>query len=127
MGLRLDEWTVDWISLAGKEGMTNYTHLMTSGHSVYYLEHWHNFYRYSNQGWEQFNSQYRYIYFHRTQKGGSYGTHGELGSKMNSIGLWSLSSTFASSGSWVRVLILMSRVTGSVKIFVTVDKTGIVV
>jgi hypothetical protein len=39
MFLRLDEWTVDWISLVGREGMTNYTHLMTSGHVVYYLKY----------------------------------------------------------------------------------------
>jgi hypothetical protein len=90
MGLRLDEWTVNWISLVGREGMTNYTHLMTSGHIVYYLKHWRNFYCYSNQGSEKFNSQYRYIYCHRTQKGGSSGTHGESGSKMKPIGLWFL-------------------------------------
>jgi hypothetical protein len=50
IGLRLDEWTFDWISLVGREGMTNYTHLMTSGHIVCYLKYWRNFYCYSNQG-----------------------------------------------------------------------------
>jgi hypothetical protein len=39
----------------------------------------------------------------------------------------SLSFTFASSGSWVRVLILTSRVTGDVTISVTGDGMGIVV
>jgi hypothetical protein len=43
IGLRLDEWTVDWISLVGREGMTNYTHFMTC-HIVYYLKYWRNFY-----------------------------------------------------------------------------------
>jgi hypothetical protein len=90
IGLRLDEWTVNWISLVGREGTTNKTRFMTSGHIVYYLKYWRNFYRYSNQGWEQFISQYRYIYCHRTQKGGSSGTHGESGSKMKPIGLWFL-------------------------------------
>jgi hypothetical protein len=47
IGLRLDDLTVDWISLVGREGMTNDTHLMTSGHIVYYLKYWRNFYRYS--------------------------------------------------------------------------------
>jgi hypothetical protein len=79
IGLRLDEWTVNWISLVGREGMTNYTHLMTSGHIVYYLKYWRNFYCYSNQRWHQFNWQYRYMYCHRTQKGGSSGTHGKSG------------------------------------------------
>jgi hypothetical protein len=68
IGLRLDEWTVDWISLVGREGMTNYTNVMTSGHIVYYLKYWRNFYRYSNQEWEQFNSQYRYIYIATERK-----------------------------------------------------------
>jgi hypothetical protein len=68
MGLRLDEWTVDWISLVGKEGMTNCTHLMTSGHIVYYLKYWRNVYRYIYQGWEQFNSKYKYIYIARGHK-----------------------------------------------------------
>jgi hypothetical protein len=43
----------------GKEGMTNYKHGMTSGHVVYYLKLCRNLYRYINQGWEYFNSQYR--------------------------------------------------------------------
>jgi hypothetical protein len=67
MGLRLDEWTIDRILLVGKDGMTNYTHLMTSGHIVYYLKYWSSFYRYINQGWEKFNSQYRYILPHNTE------------------------------------------------------------
>jgi hypothetical protein len=71
IGLCLDEWTVDWISLVGREGMTNYTHFMTSGHIVYYLKYWRNFYRYSNQGWEQFNSKYRYI-LPQNAKGGIF-------------------------------------------------------
>jgi hypothetical protein len=50
IGLRLDEWTVDWISLVGREGVTNYTHLIASGHIVYILKYWRNLYRYSNQG-----------------------------------------------------------------------------
>jgi hypothetical protein len=36
-GLRMDEWTVRWIDLIGKDGMTNYTHCFTAGHVVYYL------------------------------------------------------------------------------------------
>jgi hypothetical protein len=72
MGLRLDEWTVDWISMVGEEGVTNYTHLMTYDHIVHYLNYWRNLYRYRNQGREQFNSKYRYIYCHRKKKGGSF-------------------------------------------------------
>jgi hypothetical protein len=94
IGLCIDEWTVNSISLVGREGMNNYTHLMTSGHNVHYLKYWRNLYRYSNQGWEQFNSQYRYIYCHRTKKGGSSRTHSESGSKIKPVGLWFLSRIY---------------------------------
>jgi hypothetical protein len=92
IGLLLVEWIVEWISLVGREGMTNYTHLMTSGHILYCLKYWCNLYRCSNIGWEHVNSQYRYIYIycHRTQNGRYSGTDGESGSKMKPIGLWFL-------------------------------------
>jgi hypothetical protein len=61
MGLRLDEWTVDCISLVGKEGTMNHTHLMTSDHNVYYLKYWRNFYRHIRVGTVQFAIQI-YIY-----------------------------------------------------------------
>jgi hypothetical protein len=90
MGLCFEEWTVDWFSLVDTEGMTNYTHCKTSGHIVYYIKYWLNFYHYGNQGWEHFNSKYRYVYCHMTQTGGSSGTHGEAGSNMKPIDLWFL-------------------------------------
>jgi hypothetical protein len=43
MSLMIDEWTVSWIALNGKEGMTNYTHCLTAGHVVYYLKYWRFF------------------------------------------------------------------------------------
>jgi hypothetical protein len=49
--LELNAWTDEWISIVGKEGMTNYTHCMSSGRVVYYSRLWRNCYRYSNQGW----------------------------------------------------------------------------
>jgi hypothetical protein len=79
--LELNAWNAEWIALVCKEGMTNYTHCTISGHVVYYLRLLHNYYRYSNQGWGSFNSQYRYIYCHRTQMGGSSGTNGEASKK----------------------------------------------
>jgi hypothetical protein len=68
-----------WIALFGKEGMPNYTHCLMTGHVVYFLRLWRIFYRYSNQGWGYLNSQYRYVYCHRTQRCGLSGTHGEAG------------------------------------------------
>jgi hypothetical protein len=75
--LELNVWTDEWIAIVGKEGMDNYTHCMSSGHVVYYLRLWRNYYIYSNQGWDFFNSPYRYVYCHMTQTGRSSGTNGE--------------------------------------------------
>jgi hypothetical protein len=50
--LELNAWTDEWIAIVGKEGTTTYTHLMSSGHVVYYLRLCRNYYRYSNQGWD---------------------------------------------------------------------------
>jgi hypothetical protein len=67
---RIYDWAVDWIALCGREGMTHYTHLLVSGQVTYFLRRYRIFYRYSNQGWEFQNSQMKYIYMHRTNRGG---------------------------------------------------------
>jgi hypothetical protein len=87
---RLDDWAVDWIALCGHEGMTNYTHLLVSGQVTYFLRRYRNLFRYSNQGWEFQNSQTKYIYMHRTNRGGSEGTSGGRSSKMKPLGRWFL-------------------------------------
>jgi hypothetical protein len=35
---KIDDWSVDWIDLTGREGMTNYTHMIGSGHLMFYLK-----------------------------------------------------------------------------------------
>jgi hypothetical protein len=44
---KINAWTPKWIALTGREGMTNYTHVLTSGHMIYYLKRWRNLYRFS--------------------------------------------------------------------------------
>ena len=41
-----------WIRLWQKEGITNYIHMIGSGHILDYLYKWKNLYRFSQQGWE---------------------------------------------------------------------------
>jgi hypothetical protein len=84
-GLQIEEWTVKWISLVGKDGITNYSHCFTSGHIVYYLKYWCNIYHYSNHGLQYFNSQYSYVYCQRIKKSVFSGTHGEAELKMKPI------------------------------------------
>jgi hypothetical protein len=69
--LEIDIRAARWVALCGKEGMTNYTHLLCDGHVTYYLSFFHNRYPDLNQGWEYLNSRIKYVYHHRTNRGGS--------------------------------------------------------
>jgi hypothetical protein len=44
------------VDLDGLIGMTNYFHMIGSGHMTYFLWEWHNLYRYLQQGREALNS-----------------------------------------------------------------------
>ena len=70
----IDKWYHSWMSIAGKEGMTNYIHLLGAGHVTYYLKKYRNLYRYSNQSWERLNKRVKRFYLQRTQRGG-HGKH----------------------------------------------------
>jgi hypothetical protein len=59
-----------WIELHQREGITNYIHLIGSGHVTYYLQRYKNLYRFSQQGWESLNSKVKRIFYKNTQKGG---------------------------------------------------------
>ena len=41
-----------WVRLTGEHGITNYCHLIGSGHLFDYLEHWKNLSSHAQQGWE---------------------------------------------------------------------------
>jgi hypothetical protein len=65
-----DEFYQAWIDLHEREGITNYIHLIGSGHVTYYLRRYRNLYRFSQQGWESLNSKVKRIFYKNTQKGG---------------------------------------------------------
>lgn len=64
-----------WVRLWQKEGITNYIHMIGSGHIADYLYKWKNLYRFSQQGWEAMNSLIKTFFFRRTSHGG--GVRGE--------------------------------------------------
>ena len=87
-----DEFFQLWVELHGEHGITNYAHLIGSGHILEYLLEWKNLSCHSQQGWEgkwmvdsrisfhvqlidsflaAFNSLFKKFYFNRTQRGGS--------------------------------------------------------
>ena len=44
-GTHCDDCFELWVDLTGLEGMTNYIHMIGSGHMTYYLQEWRNLYR----------------------------------------------------------------------------------
>lgn len=65
-----DKFFQAWIHLWQKEGVTNYLHMIGSGHVAEYLFKWKNLYRFSQQGWEAMNSLIKTYFFRRTSHGG---------------------------------------------------------
>jgi hypothetical protein len=60
---------------AGKEGVTNYIHMLSSGHIRYCMQVHRNLYKYSQQGWESLNEKFKLTFFNHTQRGGNYGVN----------------------------------------------------
>jgi hypothetical protein len=60
---------------AGKEGITNYIHMLGSSHISYYMNEHRNLYKFSQQGWESLNEKVKLIFFNHSQHGGNYGTN----------------------------------------------------
>jgi hypothetical protein len=48
---------------AGKEGVTNYIHMLGSGHVAYYMKAHGNLYKFSQQGWESLNEKFKLSFF----------------------------------------------------------------
>jgi hypothetical protein len=83
----IDEWFGDWVSVYGREGCTNYTHLLSSSHVMQYMKEWRCLYRYSQQGWEALNALIKAYFFRRTNRGGLT-RNAERKSKLLGIGRW---------------------------------------
>jgi hypothetical protein len=72
-----------WIDLMGPQHVTNYIHVIGSGHVTYFAAKYRNLYRFSQQGWEALNQLLKHYYFNNTNHGGSAGNGGK-----NSVGLY---------------------------------------
>jgi hypothetical protein len=71
---------------------------MITGHIIYYLRKWINYYRYKNERWEHINAQIAWFCHSRTQRGGSTGRDSKVAiSKGKTIGLWLLRRLFWST------------------------------
>jgi hypothetical protein len=54
--VNIDDFFQVWVRLYSYAGCTNYIHLFSSGHIAEYMFRWRNLHRFSQQGWEHFNS-----------------------------------------------------------------------
>jgi hypothetical protein len=83
----IENWYQVWMQLHALEGCTNYTHLLSSAHIAEYMFKWRNMYRFSQQGWENFNHVFSTVYFQRTNHGGKKNATA-IKSKLVGIGHW---------------------------------------
>jgi hypothetical protein len=75
----IDDFFQIWVDLFSTEGMTNYIHLLGSGHILYFLRKYKCLYIYSQQGWEAMNSICTGYILHNSARGGK--GSGENGNK----------------------------------------------
>jgi hypothetical protein len=99
-----DDWFDHWIKLVGRDGLSNYVHIVGSGHLAFYLREWGNLYKYSQQGWESYNSLIKSVYFRRTQRGGNGGKKEEPTSRVAPIARWLQRKLFFLSGDYRNLL-----------------------
>ncbi len=75
----IDDFFQIWIDLFSTEGMTNYIHLLGSGHILFFLQKYKCLYIYSQQGWESLNSICTGYILQNSSRGGK--GSGESGNK----------------------------------------------
>jgi hypothetical protein len=66
----VDDFFATWIDVFGEEGVTNYIHMLASGHIAYFLKKYGCLYLYSQQGWEALNSTIQTFIMQNSQRGG---------------------------------------------------------
>jgi hypothetical protein len=76
----VDDFFEIWVELFSTEGLTNYIHLLSSGHVLYFLQKYKCLYIYSQQGWESMNSICTGYILHNSAQGGK--GSGEDGKKL---------------------------------------------
>jgi hypothetical protein len=76
----IDDFFEIWLEIFGLDGMSNYIHLLSSGHILYFLEKYQCLYLYSQQGWEALNNTIQ-AYIHQNLQRGGHGSGQNIGEK----------------------------------------------
>jgi len=66
----VDDFFENWVDIFSVDGLTNYIHLLGSGHMKYFLEKFGCLYLYSQQGWEALMGKVQAVLHLNTQRGG---------------------------------------------------------
>jgi hypothetical protein len=74
---RCNTFMCQWVDLYGHTHITNYIHIIGSGHLPYFAKQYGNLYRFSQQGWEALNQMIKHYYFNNTNHGGALGNGGK--------------------------------------------------
>jgi hypothetical protein len=67
---KVEQFMREWVALYGLEGISNYTHMFTSGHDKWFMEEYGNLHHFSQQGFESMNDLVTSFLKKRTQRGG---------------------------------------------------------
>jgi hypothetical protein len=76
----IDDFFEIWLEIFGLDGMSNYIHLLSSSHILYFLEKYQCLYLYSQQGWEALNNTIQ-AYIHQNSQRGGHGSGQNIGEK----------------------------------------------
>ncbi len=66
----IDDFYEKWIEIFGDEGITNYIHMLGSGHVMYFMKKYGCLYLYSQQGWESLNNTIQTFIYQNSQRDG---------------------------------------------------------
>jgi hypothetical protein len=84
---RSDHFMRGWVDLNGFAGLSNYIHIFTSGHFMWFMEEYWNLHQLSQQGFESMNDLVTSFFFQRTQRGSFTARHNPK-SKLLPIAHW---------------------------------------
>jgi hypothetical protein len=72
-----DDFFQAWIELFSVDGISNYIHMLGSGHMLYFIKKYNCLYLYSQQGWEALNNRIQgYIHQNSGRGGKNTGVNG---------------------------------------------------
>jgi hypothetical protein len=71
----VDHFMCEWVDLYVLTGLSNYIHMFTSVHFMWFMGEYHNLHQLNQQGLESMNASVTSIFFRRAQRGGFLATN----------------------------------------------------